>query len=72
MVLGRKTTKPRFMSAPTFDEVVCGQGDALQRYSFQEFCALPLSLRVELLLRQPRYFRNGRLINGGDAMTFER
>ena len=69
-MLGRKTTKPRFMSSPTFDEVVCGHGESMQRFSFQEFCELPLSRRVELLLRQPRYFRGGELINGTDAMSF--
>lgn len=70
MVIGRKTAKPRFLSSPTFDEVVCGHGDSQQRFSFHEFCELPLSRRVALLLEQPRYFREGRLINGSDAMTF--
>ncbi|KIG13893.1 hypothetical protein DB30_07446 [Enhygromyxa salina] len=70
MVIGRKTAKPRFLSSPTFDEVVCGHGESTQRFSFREFCELPLSHRVELLLKQPRYFRNGQLINGSDAMSF--
>jgi hypothetical protein len=70
MVIGRKTAKPRFLSAPTFDEVVCGHGESAQRFSFKEFCELPLSRRVELLLKQPRYFRRGELINGSDAMTY--
>ncbi|PRQ06187.1 hypothetical protein [Enhygromyxa salina] len=70
MVIGRKVAKPRFLSSPTFDEVVCGYGEAQQRYSFREFCELPLSRRVELLLEHPRYFRNGQLINSADAMSF--
>jgi hypothetical protein len=70
MAIGRKTAKPRFLSSPTFDEVVCGQGESEQRYSFTEFCELPLARRVALLLEHPRYFRAGQLISGADAMSF--
>lgn len=71
MFLARKSsTKPRFMSKPTFDEVVFGAGESEQRYSFQQFCELPLKQRVELLLQQPRYYRGGELIHQADAMSF--
>lgn len=73
MLLGRKsTTKPRFVSKPTFDEVVFGFGETQRRYSFHEFVELPLKQRVELLLQSPRYYRDGELLNGGDAMGFGR
>ena len=58
------------MSQPTFDEVVVGFGEAARRLSFEEFCNLPLKERVAFLLEKPRYYRNGELINGQDAMSF--
>ena len=58
------------MSAPTFDEVVCGAGDTEERFSFREFVELPLSRRVELLMRSPRYYRDGELLNGSQVMQF--
>jgi hypothetical protein len=71
MLLARKpTTKPRFMSQPTFDEVVFGSGSSEQRFTFEQFCALPLKQRVELLIQKPRYYKRGELIGQTDAMSF--
>jgi hypothetical protein len=71
MFLKSKTaTKPRFVSNPTFDEVVCGAGESERRLSFHEFVELPLKQRVELLMQAPRFYRRGELLNGSDAMTF--
>ena len=71
MLLARKpTTRPRFMSQPTFDEVVFGSGASERRFTFEQFCALPLKERVELLLQSPRYYRRGELIRQDDAMSF--
>lgn len=70
-MLARKSdTKPRFMSQPTFDEVVFGSGASERRFTFAQFCQLPLKQRVELLLQNPRYFKRGELIQQTDAMTF--
>lgn len=70
MLLHKSTTKPKFMSQPTFDEVVFGSGEQERRFTFDQFCRLPLKQRVELLLQNPRYFRRGQLIQQTDAMTF--
>lgn len=71
MLLARKqTAKPRFMSRPTFDEVVFGTGATERRFTFEQFCNLPLKERVELLLQSPRYYRRGELIHQTDAMSF--
>lgn len=71
MLLVRKpTAKPRFMSQPTFDEVVFGSGASERRFTFEQFCGLPLKERVELLLQKPRYYRRGELIQHEDAMAF--
>ena len=71
MLVVRKTAaKPRFMSQPTFDEVVFGAGEAERRFTFEEFCGLPLKQRVELLIQKPRYYRRGELIAQADAMAF--
>jgi hypothetical protein len=70
-MLARKSeTKPRFMSQPTFDEVVFGVGGLERRFTFDQFCRLPLNERVELLLQKPRYYRRGELIQQTDVMTF--
>jgi hypothetical protein len=70
-MLARKTaTKPRFMSQPTFDEVVFGAGELERRFTFAQFCQLPLKERVELLLQNPRYYRRGEQIQQADAMSF--
>ncbi|PRP94060.1 hypothetical protein ENSA5_41720 [Enhygromyxa salina] len=58
------------MSTPTFEEVACGSGESELRYTFEEFCTLPLSDRVALLLQKPRFYRGGQLLNGADAMSF--
>lgn len=70
MLAPKSATKPRFMSQPTFDEVVFGSGELERRYTFQQFCQLPIKQRVELLLQKPRYYRRGELIRQTDAMTF--
>jgi hypothetical protein len=70
MLARKSATKPRFMSQPTFDEVVFGSGELQQRFTFDQFCQLPLKQRVELLLQNPRYYRRGELIRQTDAMSF--
>ena len=71
MLVARKTSsKPRFMSQPTFDEVVFGSGETERRFTFEQFCGLPLKQRVELLIQSPRYYRRGELIQQADAMSF--
>jgi hypothetical protein len=70
MLARKSATKPRFMSQPTFDEVVFGSGKLERRFTFDQFCRLPLKERVELLLQNPRYYRRGELIQQTDVMTF--
>jgi hypothetical protein len=70
MLAPKSISKPRFMSQPTFDEVVFGSGASERRFTFEQFCQLPLKQRVELLLQKPRYYRRGELIQQADAMSF--
>jgi hypothetical protein len=58
------------MSQPTFDEVVFGAGEQERRFTFDQFCQLPLKQRVALLLQNPRYYRRGEQIQQAAAMSF--
>jgi hypothetical protein len=49
---------------------VFGSGASERRFTFEQFCQLPLKQRVELLLQKPRYYRRGELIQQADAMSF--
>jgi len=64
--------KAAFLEQPTFDEVVFGEGEDEQRYSFFEFRDLPLRRRVHLLLsKPPRFFLGGVQISRTQAMRFQ-
>jgi hypothetical protein len=60
-----------FLESPTFDEVVFGEGDAEQRFGFDEFRELPLRRRVHLLLSKlPKFYLAGAEIPRAQAMRF--
>jgi hypothetical protein len=60
-----------FLEAPSFDVVVFGSGADEQRFSFDEFRALPLRQRVHLLLsKPPRFFLAELEIPRAQAMRF--
>ena len=64
-------SEPVFLERPTFDEVVFGEGDEVQRLSFDEFRGLPLRRRVHLLLSKvPHFFLDGAEIPRVEAMRF--
>ncbi len=68
------STLPRsgFLDAPTFDVVVFGRDADAQRFTFEEFRALPLRQRVHLLLSQPpRFFLAEVEIPRAQAMRFQ-
>lgn len=61
-----------FLEHKTFDEIVVDEGAIERRYSFAEFCALPLSRRVHVLLcKQQRFFREGTEISRAAALRFQ-
>ncbi|WP_106089353.1 hypothetical protein [Enhygromyxa salina] len=60
-----------FLESPTFDEVVFGDGEGEQRFSFDEFRELPLRRRVQLLLSKlPKFYLGGAEIPRAEAMRF--
>jgi hypothetical protein len=72
MAASQQPAKPVFLDQPTFDEVVFGDGEAEQRYGFDEFRELPLRRRVHLLLsKPPRFYLGGEQIPRTQAMRFQ-
>lgn len=63
--------QPVFVEKPTFEEVVFGDGDSEERYTFAEFLDLPLARRVKLMFTPSRFYMHGRQISRTEAMRFQ-
>jgi hypothetical protein len=75
MVSATQSSLPQkipFLEHKTFDEILVVEGAIERRYSFVEFCSLPLNRRVHLLLcKQQRFFREGTEISRTAALFFQ-
>jgi hypothetical protein len=72
MNLGGNPVAQPFLTTPTFDLVIFGEGDDELWFEFHDFLALTLRDRVHLMLSKPaRFFRNGEPISRVEAMRYQ-